>query len=251
MNNKKELSIGVAGARWLGIKCLQYLHKQKDVKITYVCFPQKKDHVWWTDIVDEDEVNKIGLKVTPWKEWNNIKFDLVFSVLHGGIFKKYHLENSKYGIINLHCAPLPQYRGCNGTAHAIMNGDKYFGATLHYVDEKVDTGGIINQIKVKINDLDTGLTLYNKTEKAAFKLFTKTVPEILSFARSGKFYPTDKQDESKANYYFRNSLSNKEINFNWPRKKQFDFIRALDFPPHEPAFMKINNKKVYLTINKK
>lgn len=248
---QKELKVGVAGARWLGINCLSFLKRIDGIEITHACFPSKKDSVWWKDIVDEDEVRKMGLRFTHWKEWQNLKFDLVFSILHGRIFKTVHLKNSRLGIINLHPAPLPEYRGCNSYAHAIMNGDKTYRVTMHYVDEGIDDGPIISQNLIKIKKSDTGYSLYQKAQASAFELFVEYAPKIIEHAKKGKLYPAREQNEKRARYYMRDSLKDKEANLSWNRLKLYNFVRALDFSPFEPSYVIINGEKVYLTLNQR
>lgn len=246
-----KLKVGFAGARWLGVNCLKYIKSNKDVEITHVCFPQKSEKVWWKDVADHEEVEKMGYKITPWEKWKNLKFDLIFSVLHGGIFKKDHLDRSKFGIVNLHPAPLPEYRGCNSYAHAIMNGDKYYRVSLHYVNEGIDNGPVVGQNTIKILDSDTGFSLYEKAQTSALGLFKEHANSIIADAKKGEKYPSRKQDESKAKYYKRDSLSNKEAHLSWEAKKLINFVRALDFPPFEPAFIILNGKKIYLTLNQR
>ena len=58
-------------------------------------------------------------------------------------------------ILNIHPSLLPKYKGLNTHFKAIKNKDKYSGATVHIVDEKLDSGQIILQKKVKILKSDT------------------------------------------------------------------------------------------------
>ena len=65
-------------------------------------------------------------------------------------------------IFNLHPALLPKYRGCSSVTWAMINGEKECGFTYHYIDKGCDTGKIILQKAIKIEDFDTQLTLYNR-----------------------------------------------------------------------------------------
>ena len=55
-------------------------------------------------------------------------------------------------IINLHPALLPSFPGAHGISDAFQHGVKVFGITIHYVDEGVDTGKIIDQFAFHAND---------------------------------------------------------------------------------------------------
>ncbi len=74
--------------------------------------------------------------------------DLFISVRFGKIFKGELISIPPLGIINLHSAILPHYKGVLGTFRAILNGDKKIGSTLHYIsDSGIDTGKIIHITK--------------------------------------------------------------------------------------------------------
>ena len=62
------------------------------------------------------------------------------------------LENFPMRIINLHPALLPSFPGAHGISDAFQHGVKVFGITIHYVDEGVDTGKIIDQFAFHVND---------------------------------------------------------------------------------------------------
>lgn len=249
--SKQKIIVGFAGARWLGVECFKLLSKRSDVEIKAVCFPKRSEHVWWKDVVDENEVKKLGFKITPWNEWQNLKFDIAFSVLHGGIFKANHIDNCRFGVINLHPAPLPEYRGCNSYAHAIMNGDKTYRVTMHYIEPGIDTGPIIDYGKLPINADDTGYSLYNNAQKVAFGVFKKNLPGLINSAKGGTRVEATKQNESKARYYKRDSLKNKEADINWGDNKLYNFVRALDFPPFEPSFTVKDGQKIFLITKKR
>lgn len=241
-----KIKICFAGARWLGIECLKILSLRTDVKLVAITVPRKTEKVWWTDVVDENEVKKLGFKITDWSKWPELKADLGFSVLHGKIFRQKHIQIFKYGLINLHPAPLPEYRGCNSYAHAIMNGDKTYRVTMHYIDEGIDTGDVIADRSLQIGLDDTGRDLYLKAQMSARDLFKSLLDRIIQVAKNGNKVYAKRQDESNARYYPRDSLEDKEIKLSWPVKKIYYKVRGLEFPPFEPAFVRLGDKKIYL-----
>ncbi len=77
-------------------------------------------------------------------EIRSFKPYLFISIRFGLIFKGEILSIPPLGIINLHSAILPNYKGVLGTLRAILNGDREIGSTLHYIDDNtIDTGRII------------------------------------------------------------------------------------------------------------
>ena len=253
MGNIQKLNILFCGARKLGIQCLDILMRTKYVNIVGVVVPRADDKKWWTDI---NEVREVRRRKKPLVLWNDAKefknLDLVVSVLHGQIFTDLFISRVKFGIINLHPAPLPEYRGKNGPAHAIINNERKFGATLHYVDVGIDTGPIIKKMLFNIGKLDTGFSVYQKTHQIAVKLFREEILKVIRDALNGKRILSTPQDKTKAQYYSCHSIDNKEVDLNWEYEKIYNYVRALQFTPFEPAFFIYKNQKIHLqTINKK
>ena len=253
MGNIQKLNILFCGARKLGIQCLDILMRTKYVNIVGVVVPRADDKKWWTDI---NEVREVRRRKKPLVLWNDAKefknLDLVVSVLHGQIFTDLFISRVKFGIINLHPAPLPEYRGKNGPAHAIINNERKFGATFHYVDVGIDTGPIIKKMLFNIGKQDTGFSVYQKTHLIAVKLFREEIPKVIRYALNGKRILSIPQDQTKAQYYSCHSIDNKEVDLNWEYEKIYNYVRALQFTPFEPAFFIYKNQKIHLqTINKK
>jgi len=78
-------------------------------------------------------------------------------------------------ILNMHPALLPAFPGLNAQKQAIDYGAKYSGCTVHFVDDGVDTGPIIIQSIVKINNDDTEETLAKKILKQEHKIYPEAV----------------------------------------------------------------------------
>ena len=76
--------------------------------------------------------------------------------------------------INVHLGLLPKYRGVFPLFHAFIRNEKYFGVTVHYMNEKFDDGLIIAQKKVKICKKDNLFRLYEKA--------VQEVPELLNIS---------------------------------------------------------------------
>ena len=84
----------------------------------------------------------------------------------------------KIPIINIHPSLLPKYKGLNTHQRAIDNNEKFSGCTVHYVTEKLDSGKIISQKKIKILKKDNAVSLANKILKLEHKLFPETLDKI-------------------------------------------------------------------------
>jgi len=82
-------------------------------------------------------------------------------------------------LINIHPALLPSFPGMNTHQRAIEQGVQFHGATVHFVDENVDTGRIIRQTVVEICRDDTKESLENKVKRAEHKLYPKCLEMLV------------------------------------------------------------------------
>ncbi len=85
----------------------------------------------------------------------------------------------KIGTFNLHTSLLPQYRGAAPINWAIINGDSKTGITTFFLKHEIDTGNIIFQQEIKINDDDNAGIIHDKLMYAGSDLVIKTVDAII------------------------------------------------------------------------
>ena len=83
-------------------------------------------------------------------------------------------------IINIHPSLLPKYKGLNTHRRAISNKDKFAGCTVHYVTEKLDSGKIIMQKKIKISAKDNVASLAKKVLLQEYKLYPASILKIFN-----------------------------------------------------------------------
>jgi len=86
----------------------------------------------------------------------------------------------RLGTINLHASLLPDYRGAAPINWAIINGEHETGVTTFFLKQAIDTGDMIMQEKVTIDDDDTAGTLHDKLMVLGGALIVKTVGAIAS-----------------------------------------------------------------------
>ncbi|MBC8172349.1 MAG: methionyl-tRNA formyltransferase [Chitinophagales bacterium] len=82
------------------------------------------------------------------------------------------------GTINLHASLLPDYRGAAPINRVIINGEKETGVTTFFLRHDIDTGNIIFQEKIEIDENDTAGTLHDKLMLAGAELILKTVHAV-------------------------------------------------------------------------
>lgn len=165
------------------------------------------------------------------------KPDIIITCAYGQIIPKEVLNYPQYGCINIHGSLLPKLRGGAPIHHAIINGDKYTGITIMYMDEKMDTGDIIKQEKITIDDNDNLDSLYQKMSNLGAKLIIDTLPSIFN-----KTNQRIKQDEKEVTYGYNITKEEEKINFNLKSLDIYNKIRGLS--SHPGAYCLINNKRM-------
>jgi len=106
------------------------------------------------------------------------KVDLILLIGYMRILSPWLVGKYKNRIMNIHPSLLPKYAGgmdMDVHAEVLKNREKETGATLHFVDENVDTGQIILQKKVKIEKGETAESLKSKVQKAEQDIIVKAV----------------------------------------------------------------------------
>ena len=94
------------------------------------------------------------------------------------ILSKNFIKKFRGKIINIHPSLLPKYKGLNTHYRAIKNKDRFAGCTVHYVNEKLDSGKIIIQKRVKIAAMDNPDSLAVKVLKQEHKLYLAAILKI-------------------------------------------------------------------------
>lgn len=180
------------------------------------------------------------------KKIKRINPEIIFCIGGTQIIPKEILKIPRLGCLNIHSGLLPKYRGRYATAHAIFNEEAFAGVTLHWMDERIDSGPVIMQGKITIDQDDTAKSLYHKFTKLGTKLFT----EFLRLWLNGRRIPSRPQDERKTTYYPRNLPNGGEIDWTWSGTKIRAFLRAMTFEPFPPASFKIGRKRMVVVDEK-
>ena len=104
--------------------------------------------------------------------------DAIIVVAFGQIIPKTILKLPKYGCINVHGSLLPLYRGAAPIQWAVINGDEESGVTTMRMDSGIDTGDMILKEVIKLEEKETGGSLFDKLSAAGAQLLIKTLDAI-------------------------------------------------------------------------
>ncbi|MCA9192100.1 MAG: hypothetical protein KDB03_10065 [Planctomycetales bacterium] len=156
------------------------------------------------------------------------KPDVIASIYYRHMIKKPVIDACERRIFNLHPSLLPRYRGCSSLTWAMINGEAQAGFSYHFVDEGCDTGNIIIQQAIDIEDFDSQATLYQRVGFMAMSRFS----EVLELVLSGT---TGRVQVGTPSYYRRGCPHDGKIDMTWPTDMIERFIRAMDYPPYPSA----------------
>lgn len=234
------------GSKQIGYQCLEYLienAKKLDYNILGVLTNSRGENI--KTLAQKAQIpvlNDLDAFLALKEE-----VDIAISVQYHLILKKEHINKAKDITINLHMAPLPEYRGCNQFSFAIIDGKSEFGTTLHRLEEGIDSGDILFEKRFPMEQDIWVDQLYEKTFKASLELFQESLSKIL--ANQYKCTPQKELiSERGTTLHYRKEIQEiKRIDLNWSSEKIQSHIRATYFPGFEPPYTQIGNQKIYFT----
>ncbi|MEP9072199.1 formyltransferase family protein [Enterobacter hormaechei] len=147
---------------------------------------------------------------------------------------------SHKSIYNIHFSLLPKYKGMYTSAWPLLNGESESGVTLHCIEQGIDTGAIIDQIRFDIDENENAKKLYLKYIHNGIKLVKKNFESLLA----GSFVAV-KQSARDSTYYDRNSInySTLKLNFNQTAENISRQVQAFTFRDFQ--LPQVNNYKVF------
>jgi methionyl-tRNA formyltransferase len=236
------------GSKPIGYHCLQFLleHKQElDIDIVGLCTRLRKEFKGDNDLTQLAAQYRVPML----SSLNEIpECDIIYSVQHHELLKADHLSKASNIAVNLHLAPLPEYRGCNQFSFAIMDDAKEFGVTIHEIDTRIDHGAVLFEHRFSIPENCWVNDLYDLTFNAAIKLFHESIGPLLK----GDFTKIPQSELLKTrteNLHFRNEINEiKQINLTQESAAIERAIRATYMPGFEPPYAMIAGKKVHFTL---
>jgi len=145
-----------------------------------------------------------------------------------------------FGTVNLHASLLPKYRGAAPIHWAIINGEKETGLTTFKLKHEIDTGDLIDQLKLPIEYDDTMGSLAIKMSKKGAGLLLSSTEKLFDDQLELKSQNTQGEITQAPKIYFDDA----KVRFNEPTEKVYNFIRGMH--PFPVAWTKIDDKVVKL-----
>lgn len=171
------------------------------------------------------------------KKLLQLNADIMIVVSYGQIIPKKILTMFPKGCINVHASLLPRWRGATPIQSAILYGDKETGISIIKMNEKIDSGTIIHQIKCNISSEDTTYSLSLKLIKIGIQALFEVLEKII------KNKIVEKKQNQK-NVILSKKIYKKDglLNWNDKAKKLERLIRA--FNPWPICYFIIENQLI-------
>ncbi len=189
-----------------------------------------------TDAVLAQKAKERGIDVLKHANINSEEFietvkkydcNIFVSMSFNQIFKEEMIELPPLKTINCHAGKLPFYRGRNILNWALINDEKEFGITVHYIDPGIDTGDIILQRSYPISDEDN----YGSLLKIAHTECASILHEALVNIKEKKVQRISQESiDAKGSYCRMRKVGDEIVDWNQTSRQLFNFVRAISHP---------------------
>lgn len=153
----------------------------------------------------------------------------------------------RLGTFNLHASLLPQYRGAAPINWAVINGDTETGITTFFLQHEIDTGRVIQQVKVPISDTDNVGDVHDRLMMLGGQLVVETVDNIIN----GTVASVEQDEMLAEGEELRPApkIFHDTCRIDWKgmnMKQIYDFIRGLS--PYPAAWTELVNGDKVLSV---
>jgi len=227
----KKIKIGYFGDGLWAYNALNIIIKDERFEIKFICGRFDSLDETLKSFAVENKIEFIRHKNVNSDEFLNLirKFDcdLFVSMSFNQILKKQFIHLPPLKTINCHASKLPFYRGRNVLNWVLINDEKEFGITVHYVDEGIDTGDIILQKIYPISDEDD----YKSILERAYINCANVLYEALINIYNDEVQVIKQADIHNVGFYCVRRIQGDEIiDWNQSSRDIFNFVRAICSP---------------------
>ena len=184
---KKNLAVFISG-RGSNLKSLLKFTSKKNSSTKIILVISSNPNAIGLKYAKKYKIKNYGIKFSKKSSFENQSLKLLkknkvdilclagfMKILSGSFIKKFAKP-----ILNIHPSLLPKYKGLNTHERAIKNKDKFSGATIHLVTQKLDSGKIILQKRVKILKSDDVSSLRKKILKIEHEIYPKAIAKFIT-----------------------------------------------------------------------
>jgi methionyl-tRNA formyltransferase len=164
--------------------------------------------------------------------------DLLLAVGYTQRLRKQALAVPRLLAANFHASLLPAYRGKHPVFWALRHGERFVGMTVHVMDEGLDTGDILYQVRVRTRKTDTVGAAYDRVMDKSVGLVRRLVEDVAA----GRLKRTP-QSRAGASYF--SSTSEDDFRIDW-RREAAEICRWIRTSPGQCFFDPAPGRRVWL-----
>ncbi len=187
LTGRKKISVFISG-RGSNLKSLINYSKTKKSLIEIVLVISNNEQAKGLNLASKYKIKNITINAKNKKKFEfsalrilkKSKVDILCLAGFMRILSPTFIKKFSKPILNIHPSLLPKYKGLNTHYKAIKNKDKFSGASVHIVNEKLDSGKVILQKKIKITKKDTPKSLEKKILKIEHQIYKKAIIKFLT-----------------------------------------------------------------------
>ncbi len=159
------------------------------------------------------EVIKGNVQFT--NQLKSLSCDLFIVIAYGKILPKEILEIPKYGCWNAHASLLPRWRGAAPIQWSLLEGDLFTGVGIMKMEEGLDTGDILVEEKIKIEENDNLLTLTEKLSLMSSKLVMLAIAKLYENIEKNINLTLTKQINLEREVKYARMINKSDYKLNW------------------------------------
>jgi methionyl-tRNA formyltransferase len=172
-------------------------------------------------------------------DWINARSpDVIFCFGWSRLLKGSLLGAAPLGVVGYHPAALPTNRGRHPLIWALVLGLERTASTFFFMDAGADSGDILSQREILIDDADDARTLYDNVAQSALQQIEEFVPQLAS----GN-YRRQKQDERLANTWRKRGMADGKIDWRMSARSIHNLVRGLA-KPYVGAHFVVDGKEI-------
>lgn len=233
----KKINICFMGSPKFSLETLDILNKNENIKLSLVVSGKDKKrnrNKFRPTVVKQYAIDNNIEVLTP-DSVNTDEFlsilkekniDFIVVVAFGQLIKENLLKAYENKIINLHPSSLPKYRGPSPVQYTLLNGDKKTHASAMLIEKGMDSGDILSQKEIEINEDDDFTSLSEKLSNLGGQTILESILNYEDLMEKRV-----KQDDNKATFTKKITKEMGKIDFNQTKEEIINKIRAfVEFP---------------------
>lgn len=166
--------------------------------------------------------------------------DIIFCFGWSKLLKQDLLKLAPLGVIGFHPAALPANRGRHPLIWALVLGLEKTASTFFFMDADADSGDILSQREIRIDDKDYACDLYDKMIQTSLEQIKEFVPQL-----SNRTLKYKKQDHLLANTWRKRDSKDGKIDWRMSAKSIHNLVRGLSKPYFGAHFI-VNGQEIKL-----